>query len=165
MHPITAVQTEYSLWTRNPEIAVLDTCREIGAAFVAFSPLARAYLTGRLSDVSGLDAKDIRRPMPRFSPENYAANLLLLPPYVALAQEIGCTPAQLALAWLLHKAPHIVPIPGTTQLDHLHEDLGAAAVKLSPEAMQRVEALINQHKVVGPRYAPQGTTEVDTENF
>ena len=165
VHPITAVQTEYSLWTRNPEIAVLDTCREIGAAFVAFSPLARAYLTGKLSDVSGLDAKDIRRPMPRFSPENYAANLLLLPPYAALAEELGCTPAQLALAWLLHKAPHIVPIPGTTQLDHLQEDLGAAVVKLSPEAMRRVEALINQHNVVGPRYAPQGTTEVDTENF
>ncbi|APW38684.1 aldo/keto reductase [Rhodoferax koreense] len=165
VHPITAVQTEYSLWTRNPEIAVLDACRDIGAAFVAFSPLARAYLTGRLTDVSTLDAKDIRRPMPRFSPENYAANLKLLAPYAALADELGCTPAQLALAWLLHKAPHIVPIPGTTRLDHLHEDLGAAEVQLSADAMARVEALINQHNVVGPRYAPQGTGEVDTENF
>ena len=165
VHPISAVQTEYSLWTRNPEIAVLDACREMGAAFVAFSPLARAYLTGRLTDVASLDAKDIRRPMPRFSPENYAANLKLLAPYAALAGELGCTPAQLALAWLLHKAPHIVPIPGTTQVDHLHEDLGAADVKLSAEAMQRLESLINQQNVVGPRYAPQGTIEVDTESY
>jgi aryl-alcohol dehydrogenase-like predicted oxidoreductase len=165
VHPIAAVQTEYSLWTRNPEIAVLDACREIGAAFVAFSPLARAFLTGKLTDVTALDAKDIRRPMPRFAPDHYAANLRLLQPYAALAQELGCTPAQLALAWLLHKAPHIVPIPGTTQLDHLHEDLGAAGVQLSPQAMARVEALIHQGNVVGARYAPQGTGEVDTENF
>jgi aryl-alcohol dehydrogenase-like predicted oxidoreductase len=165
VHPITAVQTEYSLWTRNPEIGVIDTCREIGAAFVAFSPLARAFLTGKLTDVNTLDAKDIRRPMPRFSPENYAANLQLLPPYIALAQELGCTPAQLALAWLLHKAPHIVPIPGTTQLDHLHEDLGAAAVQLSADAMARVEALINQQNVAGSRYTAQANTEVDTEVF
>jgi aryl-alcohol dehydrogenase-like predicted oxidoreductase len=165
VHPISAVQTEYSLWTRNPEIAVLDACREIGAAFVAFSPLARAFLTGKLTDVTALDAKDIRRPMPRFAPDHYAANLRLLPAYAALARELGCTPAQLALAWLLHKAPHIVPIPGTTQLDHLHEDLGAASVQLSPQSMARVEALIHQGNVVGARYAPQGTGEVDTENF
>lgn len=137
----------------------------IGAAFVAFSPLARAYLTGTLTDVASLDAKDIRRPMPRFSPDNYAANLKLLPAYTALANELDCTPAQLALAWLLHKAPHIVPIPGTTRLDHLQEDLGASTVKLSADAMARVEALINQRTVVGERYAPQATGEVDTENF
>jgi len=167
VHPITAVQTEYSLWTRNPEIAVLDACRDIGAAFVAFSPLARAYLTGKLgaADVAALDPKDIRRPMPRFSPENYAANLKLLQPYSALAQEAGCTPAQLALAWLLHKAPHIVPIPGTTKLDHLQEDLGAAAVRLTPETMQRLEEMINQQTVAGPRYMAQNAGEVDTENF
>ncbi|MFT3720470.1 aldo/keto reductase [Pseudorhodoferax sp.] len=165
VHPVTAVQTEYSLWTRNPEIAVLDACREIGAAFVAFSPLARAYLTGTLADVASLDAKDIRRPMPRFSPENYAANLKLLPPYVELAREAGCTPAQLALAWLLHKAPHIVPIPGTTSTDHLREDLDAAAVRLTPALMARAEALIGPHNVAGARYAPQGMGEVDTENF
>ena len=165
VHPITAVQTEYSLWTRNPEIAVLDACREIGAAFVAFSPLARAFLTGKLTDVTGLDAKDIRRPMPRFAPDNYAANLKLLQPYAALAQELGCTPAQLALAWLLHKAPHIVPIPGTTNAEHLHEDLGAAGLRLSAEAIARVESLINQQNVVGARYTPQATGEVDTETF
>ncbi|MCJ0763878.1 aldo/keto reductase [Variovorax terrae] len=165
VHPIAAVQTEYSLWTRNPEIAVLEACRELGAAFVAFSPLARAFLTGALTDVVALDAKDIRRPMPRFAPGHYAANLKLLPAYQALAQEAGCTPAQLALAWLLHKAPHIVPIPGTTSLAHLRENLGAADVKLSPEVLAQLEALINQRTVTGARYAAQATVEVDTEEF
>ncbi|HCE94386.1 MAG TPA: aldo/keto reductase, partial [Acidovorax sp.] len=112
--PITAVQTEYSLWTRNPEIAVLDACRELGVAFVAFSPVARGFLCGGLTDVSTLDAKDIRRAMPRFAPEAYAANLKLLDGYQAIARDVGCTPAQLALAWLLHQGEHIIPIPGTT---------------------------------------------------
>lgn len=165
VHPITAVQTEYSLWTRNPEIAVLETCRELGAAFVAFSPLARGFLCDAIEDVNTLDAKDIRKSMPRFSPENYGANRKLLAPYNALAEDLGCTPAQLALAWLLHKAPHIVPIPGTTRLNHLKDDLGAAAVKLDAAAMARLETLINQRNVVGARYAPQATGEVDTESF
>jgi len=165
VHPISAVQTEYSLWTRNPEIAVLEACRELGAAFVAFSPVARGYLCDALHDVSTLDAKDIRRPMPRFSPENYAVNLKLLPPYKALARDAGCTPAQLALAWLLHKAPHIVPIPGTTSVAHLHEDLAAADVRLSPDLIARLEALINQDTVAGNRYSAQSRSEVDTEEF
>ncbi|MES1978111.1 MAG: aldo/keto reductase [Pseudomonadota bacterium] len=165
VHPIAAVQTEYSLWTRNPEIAVLDACRELGAAFVAFSPVARGYLCGDPIDVSALDAKDIRRAMPRFSAENYAANLQLLPAYHALAKEAGCSPAQFALAWLLQKAPHIIPIPGTTSVDHLLDDLGAAHVKLEPALVAKAEKLINQHTVTGPRYNPQGTSEVDTEMF
>ena len=165
VHPIVAVQTEYSLWTRNPEIAVLDACREIGAAFVAFSPVARAYLTGTLTDPSTLDAKDIRRGMPRFSAENYAANLKLLPGYMDVAREVGCTPAQLALAWLLARAPHIVPIPGTAQVAHLEDNLGAAAVRLSQAQFQRLDALINQRTVVGPRYGAQSQSEVDTEVF
>ncbi|MDE2456942.1 MAG: aldo/keto reductase [Burkholderiales bacterium] len=165
VHPIAAVQSEYSLWTRNPEIAVLEACREIGAAFVAFSPLARAYLTGRLRDVSAFDAKDIRRAMPRFAPDTYAANLLLLPAYEALAAEVGCTPAQLALAWLLAKAPHVIPIPGTTKLDHLLEDLGAAEVRLDAGQIQRLDALINRANVVGPRYNPASQAEIDTEDF
>jgi len=165
VHPITAVQTEYSLWTRNPEIAVLDVCREIGAAFVAFSPVARGFLCDTLHDVGTLEAKDIRRGMPRFAPEAYAANLRLLPGYRALAQEAGCTPAQLALAWLLHKAPHIIPIPGTTSLAHLSEDLGADAIQLDPDLLARLEALINQHTVTGPRYNAQSSVEVDTEEF
>jgi aryl-alcohol dehydrogenase-like predicted oxidoreductase len=165
VHPVAAVQTEYSLWTRNPEIAVLETCREIGAAFVAFSPVARGFLCDALHDVTTLDAKDIRRSMPRFAPQHYAANLQLLPAYRALAQEAGCTPAQLALAWLLQKAPHIVPIPGTTQVDHLREDLGAVAVRLSPGLVGRLEALVNQHTVHGNRYSDQSRAEVDTEEF
>jgi len=165
VHPITALQTEYSLWTRNPEIAVLDACKELGVAFVAFSPVGRGFLCGDLTDVSHLDAKDIRRTMPRFAPENYAANLALLPAYRALAAELGCTPSQLAIAWLLHKAPHIIPIPGTTSVAHLHDDLGAADVKLSADATARLEALIHADNVVGSRYNPQGNSEVDTEVF
>jgi aryl-alcohol dehydrogenase-like predicted oxidoreductase len=165
VHPITAVQTEYSLWTRNPEIAVLDACRELGAAFVAFSPLARAFLTGRLTDVTTLDGKDIRRPMPRFAPDTYAQNLRLMAPFADLAREAGCTPAQLALAWLLRQGEHVVPIPGTTSLEHLHEDLGAADLDLPDAVIRRAGDLINQQTVVGNRYAPQATGEVDTENF
>jgi aryl-alcohol dehydrogenase-like predicted oxidoreductase len=165
VHPIAAVQTEYSLWTRNPEIAVLDACRELGAAFVAFSPVARGFLCGTLTDVGTLDAKDIRRGMPRFAPEHYAANLKLLPGYRAIADEAGCTPAQLALAWLLHKAPHIIPIPGTTNLAHLKDDLGAVSVKLNADVLARLEALINQSTVVGNRYNAQANSEVDTEAF
>jgi aryl-alcohol dehydrogenase-like predicted oxidoreductase len=165
VHPIAAVQTEYSLWTRNPEIAVLNACQELGVGFVAFSPVARGFLCGNLTDVSTLDAKDIRRSMPRFAPDNYASNLQLLPAYTAFAQEKGCTPAQLAIAWLLHKAPHIIPIPGTTSVDHLHDDLGAAAVHLTPADMNHLESLIHHGNVVGSRYNAQGTGEVDTENF
>ena len=165
VHPVSAVQTEYSLWTRNPEIAVLDVCRELGAAFVAFSPVARGFLCDALHDVGTLEASDIRRTMPRFSAGNYAANLRLLPGYRALAQEAGCTPAQLALAWLLHKAPHIVPIPGTTSLTHLQDDLGAIAVSLDAGLLAQLEALINQQTVTGPRYSAQSASEVDTEEF
>ena len=165
VHPISAVQTEYSLWTRNPEIAVLQACKEIGATFVAFSPVARGFLCDALPDVSVLQPKDIRKGMPRFEPENYARNLALLPPYKALATEAGCTPAQLALAWLLHKAPHIIPIPGTTSVEHLREDLAAAEIALSSNVIARVEALINEETVHGNRYNAQARSEVDTEEF
>ena len=164
-HPITALQTEYSLWTRNPEIAVLAACRELGVTFVPFSPVARGFLCADLHDVSTLDAKDIRRSMPRFAPDNYAQNLRLLPPYLALAREAGCSPAQLALAWLLHQGEDIIPIPGTTSVDHLIDDLGAVDVTLSPDLMARLEDLINERTVVGERYNAQGTSEVDTEMF
>lgn len=165
VHPVSAVQTEYSLWTRNPEIAVLRACREIGAAFVAFSPVARGFLCDKPLDLSALDPKDIRRTMPRFEPGNYAANLALLPAYTRIAREVGCSPAQLALAWLLHKGDHIVPIPGTTQTGHLAEDLESVDVALDAATMARVEAVINQHTVRGARYGAQAASEVDTENF
>lgn len=165
VHPVTAVQTEYSLWTRNPEIAVLDACRALGITFVAFSPLARGFLCDAVHDVAAFDAKDIRKSMPRFSPENQALNLKLLPSYKALAREAGCTPAQLALAWLLHQHESIVPIPGTTSVAHLEEDLAAADVKLSPDLLARVGALVNEKTVAGDRYSEQANREVDTEVF
>ncbi len=164
-HPITAVQTEYSLWTRNPEIAVLAACRELGVAFVPFSPVARGFLCGAALDIAGFDAKDIRRTMPRFAPDHYAANLKLLPAYHALAKEAGCSPAQLALAWLLHKGEDLIPIPGTTSVEHLLDDLGAVDVQLAPELMLRLEDLINERTVVGDRYNAQANSEVDTETF
>ncbi|MBP6276146.1 MAG: aldo/keto reductase [Limnohabitans sp.] len=164
VHPIAALQTEYSLWTRNPEIAVLQACRELGVAFVAFSPVARGFLCGPL-DVAALDAKDIRRTMPRFAPDNYAANMKLLPVFNALAQEAGCSPSQLALAWLLHKGEDIIPIPGTTSVAHLLDDLGAVDVVLDAGQMARLETLINQNTVLGDRYNAQANSEVDTEVF
>ncbi|MEO8299055.1 MAG: aldo/keto reductase [Burkholderiales bacterium] len=165
VHPIAALQTEYSLWTRNPEIAVLQACCELGVAFVAFSPVGRGFLTGALRDVATLDAKDLRRGMPRFHPEAYVANLKLLDGMAPIAREAGCTVAQLALAWLLARGDHIVPIPGTTQVAHLEENCGAANVPLSPDVMQRLEALINHRTVQGPRYNATTQAEVDTEEF
>ena len=165
VHPIAAVQTEYSLWTRNPENAVLDACKELGAAFVAFSPVARGFLCNVQLDLAALDAKDIRRGMPRFAPDNYAANLKLQAAYNTVAREVGCTSAQLALAWLLHKAPHIIPIPGTTNVAHLKEDLAAVDVEISAQVMARLEGLVNEGTVAGNRYNAQANSEVDTEVF
>ena len=164
VHPIAALQTEYSLWTRNPEIAVLQACRELGVSFVAFSPVARGFLCGPL-DVNGFDAKDIRRTMPRFAPDNYAANLKLLAPFNEVAQTVGCSPSQLAIAWLLHQGDDILPIPGTTSVEHLKDDLGAANVRLSPEVLARLDALINPNTVAGDRYSDQANREVDTETY
>jgi aryl-alcohol dehydrogenase-like predicted oxidoreductase len=164
VHPIAAVQTEYSLWTRNPEIAVLKACEQLGTTFVAFSPVARGFLCGPL-DMATLDAKDIRKGMPRFTPENYAANFKLFAPYQQLAREAGCSPAQLALAWLLHKAPHIIPIPGTTSVQHLLDDVGASDVRLTDSLITQLDALINEKTVQGNRYSAQSNAEVDTEVF
>lgn len=164
-HPIAAVQSEYSLWSRNPEIKVLDECRRLNVAFVAFSPLARAFLTGKLRDVSTLHPKDIRRQMPRFEPDNYAANLRLLDEYAEIAAEAGCSKAQLALAWLLTRGEHVLPLIGTARVDHLEENLGANRVVLSPQTLARLDALINQTTVHGARYMDSTQAEVDTEMF
>jgi aryl-alcohol dehydrogenase-like predicted oxidoreductase len=165
VHPIAALQTEYSLWTRNPEIAVLQTCRELGVSFVAFSPVGRGFLGGEDLDASAFDPKDIRLGMPRFKPEHLAANTKLLAPYRAIAQAVGCTPAQLALAWLLHQGNDILPIPGTSRVDHLRDNLGAANVKLDAATLAQLDALINQQTVSGNRYSEQANREVDTEVF
>ena len=163
VHPIAALQTEYSPWTRNPDIAVLQACRDIGAAFVAFSPLARGFLTSEPPDPTAFDAKDIRRAMPRFLPEAYAANLALHRGFDLLAQEAGCTLAQLSLAWVLSRGPHVLAIPGTTQATHLHDNLGAQTLVLPPELLARVDALFDPARVVGGRYAAGSQAEVDTE--
>lgn len=164
-HPIAAVQTEYSLATRNPEIAVLDACQELGVAFVAFSPVSRGLLCDKTLDVSAFHATDIRRSMPRFAPDNYAANVRLLTDVKQVAKEVGCTMAQLSIAWLLHKGEHIIPIPGTTSVSHLAEDLEAASVSLAPATMAKLDGLINHKTVVGSRYNAQTNSEVDTEDF
>ena len=165
VHPIAAVQSEYSLWSRNVELGVLQACRDIGAALVAFSPTARAFLTGTLRDVSTLDAKDIRRGMPRFQPDNYARNLRLLDGYAAIARDAGCSMAQLALAWVLSRGEHVIALPGTTQVAHLEENFGAAAVALDAAVLQRLDALIHRHSVHGARYNPATQAEIDTEEF
>ena len=165
VHPISAVQNEYSLWTRNVEVGALDTCREIGATLVAFSPVARGFLTGKLRDTAGFPPGDIRLNMPRFQAPHFEANLKLLDGFAEVARDAGCTMAQLALAWLLAKDPIIVPIPGTTRIDHLEEDLGGAAVSLSPALMARLDALINQSTVAGPRYNAATQVEIDTEEL
>jgi aryl-alcohol dehydrogenase-like predicted oxidoreductase len=165
-HPIAVLQTEYSLWTRNPEIAVLEACRELGVAFVAFSPLGRAFLTGTLHDPQAeLEAKDIRRFMPRFETANYAKNLDLLVEYRHIAAASGCTPAQLALAWLLAKGEDIIPVFGTRQPEHLDENAGSVAAKLDRGIVDRLDALINQRTVAGPRYHAATQQEIDTEVF
>lgn len=163
-HPIAAVQTEYSLWTRNPEIAVLQACAELGTAFVAFSPVARGYLGG-LTDTSGFDAKDIRRSMSRFNAENYPRNLALMIALGEIAAAHECTTAQLGLAWLLHQAPHIVPIPGTTKRAHMQDNINASKIHLSTETLAAMDELFKPNRIVGERYDPQGISEVDTENF
>ena len=165
VHPVAAVQSEYSLWTRNPEIAVIEACRSIGATFVAFSPLARGFLGGALRDVASLEANDLRRTMPRFEPAAYAANLGLLDEYARLARAAHASMAQLALAWVLARGEHVVAIPGTTCEAHLEENLGAAAIELQPDLIARLDALINQRSVVGERYNTAIQAEVDTENF
>ena len=163
VHPITAVQSEYSLWTRNPEIALLETCRELGVALVAFSPLARGFLTGAMPDPATFIEKDIRRSMPRFQPPHFERNLRLLDGLRDLAREAGCTTAQLAVAWLLQKAPHVIPIVGTRSAAHLAENLGAAEVRLSQDVAARAGALINELTVSGARYPPETQREIDTE--
>lgn len=165
VHPIAALQSEYSLWTRNPEIAVLDACRELGVAFVAFSPVGRGTLSDSPPDPAAFWERDIRRTMPRFSEPHWSANLALLPPLRALAAGRGCTVAQLALAWLLHRAPHIVPIPGTRSEAHLLENLAARTLQLDAATVQQISALFEPSRIQGARYGEKARREVDTEEF
>ena len=152
IHPIAALQTEYSLWTRDPEEEVLATVRELCIGFVAYSPLGRAFLTGRVQGPDSLDPDDRRRTWPRFTPENLQKNLALLPPVEGLAREKGATPAQIALAWVLAKGPDIVPIPGTKRRRYLEENVAAADVALSPEEIRRLDEALPRGAAAGERY-------------
>jgi aryl-alcohol dehydrogenase-like predicted oxidoreductase len=165
VHAIAAVQSEYSLWSSNVEIAVLDTCTDLGIAFVAFSPLARGFLTSVDIDPATFADKDIRRGMPRFQEPQFSANCGLLPEYRAIAEAAGCTPAQLALAWVLQRGDNIHVIPGTTSVEHLEDDYRAMDVVLSAEIIERIESLVNQETVSGPRYPAKTQAEIDTEEF
>jgi aryl-alcohol dehydrogenase-like predicted oxidoreductase len=164
VHPIAAVQTEYSLWTRNPEIAVLDTCRELGTTLVAFSPLARGWLTNTL-DLSAIGPGDIRKTMPRFEPGHFERNRTVLNEYAALARESGHSPAQLALSWILCKYPHTLPIPGTQSIEHFRENIAAADVQVDAGLMSRLDRLFAPGRISGPRYGAAAQSEVDTEEF
>jgi aryl-alcohol dehydrogenase-like predicted oxidoreductase len=165
VHPIAALQTEYSPWTRNPELAVLEACRDLGVAFVAFSPVGRGFLAGGVSDPDRLEEGDIRKGMPRFQGEAFAANLQLFAKFRAIAERAGCTPAQLCLAWLLAKGEDIVPIPGTSKPGHMRENAAAAEIRLSTELVADVDATVNGKTVSGPRYSPQLQASVDTERM
>ncbi len=166
VHPMAAIQTEYSLWSRNAEIAVLDACKELGITFVAFSPLARGFLTGKLTDPAAqLEQGDLRLNMPRFNAENYAKNMELYARYEKIADNVGCTPAQLSLAWLLEKDDNIIPIPGTKHTEYVVENFGALEVSLDAATMSKLDELINTETVAGPRYPAGVQVEIDTEEF
>lgn len=163
--PIAAVQNEYSLWSRNPELGMLEATANAGVALVAFSPVARGFLADAIRDPSHLAEKDIRRPMPRFQPEHWPANAALLPQWRALAQEAGCTPAQLALAWVLSRGPHVTAIPGTTSIGHVSENQAAEHLAVDAALLARAGELIDTSTVSGTRYPPQQSSEVDAESF
>ncbi|MCF4010023.1 aldo/keto reductase [Rheinheimera sp. UJ63] len=165
VHPIAAMQTEYSLWTRNAEISVLTTCAALGTAFVAFSPLGRGFLTGQVTNSEAFVDGDIRKGMPRFQADTLKYNLPLLTKLNALSLEMGCTMAQLSLAWLLHQGPHIHVIPGTTKLSHLHENHQAATVCLSTEQIQQLNQAFSPVNIKGDRYPLATQAEIDTEQF
>lgn len=152
VHPIAALQTEYSLWTRDVEAEILPTCRELGIALVPYSPLGRGFLTGTIRSVDSLDRSDWRRANPRFQADNLSANLALADALVALAAEWGHSPAQLALAWLLDQGPDIVPIPGTRHIERLDENAAAAHIQLSDAQRGQIAAMLAAHPVAGTRY-------------
>ncbi len=152
VHPITALQTEYSLWTRDPEDEILPTVRELGIGFVAYSPLGRGFLSGRIQSVDDLDPDDFRRRNPRFQGENFARNLALVERVREIAEEKGVTPAQLALAWMLSRGDDIVPIPGTKRVRYLEENAGAVGVELTEDDLTRIEEAFPKGATSGDRY-------------
>ncbi len=162
VHPITAVQSEYSPWVRNPEVAVLETCKELGIGFVAFSPLARGFLADGVTNAK-FTAGDIRISMPRFQEPNFSRNLELARRFNEVAAQAGLTPAQLSLGWVMARWDHIVPIPGTRSIAHLDEDLGAAGLTLGQDLVDAVDAIFAPGAVRGARYSAAAQSQIDTE--
>lgn len=156
VHPVTAVQTEYSLWTRDVEAEILPTCRELGIGFVPYSPLGRGFLTGRFQAGSEFEDGDFRAGLPRFAPDNATTNAALVDVVRGIATTKGCTPAQIALAWLLSKGDDIVPIPGTKRLKYMEENAAAASVLLDAQEADALEKAISSLPIVGERYTAEG---------
>jgi aryl-alcohol dehydrogenase-like predicted oxidoreductase len=152
VQPVTALQSEYSLWWRQPEETVLPTLEELGIGFVPFSPLGKGFLTGKIDPNTRFDSTDFRSTVPRFSPENLKANQTLVDLLNRFANQKGATPAQVALAWLLARKPWIVPIPGTTKLYRLEENLGAASIELTPDDLRAIDNASSNIKIEGARY-------------
>lgn len=161
-HPIAAVQSEYSPIVRNPEVAVLDTCRELGIAFVAFSPLARGMLAGAVRD-DRYRPGDIRANMPRFMQPQLGHNLILVSAFESLAQEAGVTPAQLSLAWLLSRGPHVIALPGTRDIGHLAENLGTPTAQIKDSILAHIDGLFPIDRIEGARYSRAAQAQIDTE--
>jgi aryl-alcohol dehydrogenase-like predicted oxidoreductase len=161
VHPITALQSEYSLWSRDVEDAILPTCRELGIGFVAYSPLGRGFLTGRFRNFEDLPADDYRRNQPRFQGANFQKNLDLVSHIEQLAKRKKCTPSQLALAWLLAQGQDVVPIPGTKRVKYLEENVGALDVQLSPEDLRRIDEIAPVGVAAGTRYPEGGMATVN----
>jgi aryl-alcohol dehydrogenase-like predicted oxidoreductase len=161
VHSIAALQTEYSLWSRDPEDEILATCRALGVGFVAYSPLGRGFLTGQVRRVEDLAPDDFRRHSPRFQCENFQRNLDLVTRVQVVAQEKDCTPAQLALAWLLAQGDDIVPIPGTKRRRYLEENMGALDVRLTPTDLSRIDEVAPRGATAGDRYAAEGMSTVN----
>jgi aryl-alcohol dehydrogenase-like predicted oxidoreductase len=153
VQPVTALQSEYSLWWREPEAEILPTLAELGIGFVPFSPLGRGYLTGKIDETTAFDASDFRNTVPRFSPEARQANKALVDLLGRIAERKKATPAQVALAWLLAQKPWIVPIPGTTKLHRLEENIGAVDVKLTPDDLREIDSAASEIEVQGARYS------------
>ena len=161
VQPVTALQSEYSLWWREPEEEVLPTLEELGIGFVPFSPLGKGFLTGKIDETTTFDSTDFRNTVPRFTPEARKANQALVDLLGRIAAKKQATPAQIALAWLLAQKPWIVPIPGTTKLHRLEENLGAAAVELTPDDLREIESAAAQITVQGARYSESSQRMID----
>ncbi|HEX5900252.1 MAG TPA: aldo/keto reductase [Solirubrobacteraceae bacterium] len=161
VHPIAALQSEWSLWTRGIEEEIVPTARELGVGIVAYSPVGRGFLTGRYGSVDDLDESDFRRYQPRFQGDNLTANVRLVERVRELAQDVGCTPVQLALAWLLHQGPDVVPIPGTKHASHVEENAEATEISLSAHHLEALDEAMPAGAATGDRYTPEGMAAVE----